>query len=904
MPAITWHCDCGAKHEVPETAIGRKVRCSRCGVVSIVEKPSTKNVPPPLPMTNFASREGSGTRPIVPGHSFASVISESKKPKLSLPVKWTGLILGSVSISLLLLLLILVFVKGDSQQLGVETEESALAKQLREHKEESLAAEAEASRRKTQAQQPSADASSNKPTGKALELADLAVIVGASVVQVNVTGPESAGTGSGFVLDKRGTIVTNYHVIEGATAGTIVFSDRTIAPITGYLGVWPDKDIALVQVDCSEDKLHPMLLATSAPRQGERVAAFGSPLGLQQSVSEGIVSAVRESEELKAFGPMEINARLIQTTTPISKGNSGGPLVNMQGLVVGVNTMTFRPLGGENINFAVAMSELPSLVLAKSESATPLPAKVPEDDVQRIVSRGRSQHVAGNYDRAIADFTEAIRLDPKNFSAFTSRGFSYLLKGDNDLAIADLSEAIRLAPTSVMTYALRGDAYQNKRDFENAFSDYTEVIRRDPMNPVTVFCYAGRGNIYRDKGDFVNAISDYTEAIRRNPQNAAFYSSRGKTYQENYDDVRAIADFTEAIRLDPENAAHYASRGDTYLRRPDYDSVVADYTTAIRLNPINADYYSSRGSAYMSTGKNDLAIADYTKAIRLNPVDASALFGRGRVYRIKGDYDSSIADYTDAIRIDPKNSSSFRLRGEAYREKGDYDLAIADFTEAIRLNPTPTDIKSEMEYVFSCHGRGESYRMKRDYNKAIADFTDAIGLSPHSASNLTSRGDAYREKGNYDNAIADYTEVIRLDPKNAEAYGKRGETYKLMRQQAASKRDFEQATKLGYKPTETGPPVNEPSNSNSTKNDSKIADKESFPDRVKVRDQWKKIVIGMPYPKVEKLLGRPNDVATFGAIGASWTYRYDWTPYSGRVEFDGNGQVKGWSEPVDWKLDE
>jgi putative serine protease PepD len=81
---------------------------------------------------------------------------------------------------------------------------------------------------------PAADSNSAPATGnvKILELADLAELVGPSVVQVNVTGPEKAATGSGFVLDKQGTIVTNYHVIEDATAGKIVFSDKTSAPIT------------------------------------------------------------------------------------------------------------------------------------------------------------------------------------------------------------------------------------------------------------------------------------------------------------------------------------------------------------------------------------------------------------------------------------------------------------------------------------------------------------------------------------------------------------------------------------------------------------------------------------------------------------------------------------------------
>lgn len=792
MPAITWHCDCGAKHEVPETAIGRKVRCSRCGVVSIVEKPSTKNVPPPLPMTNFASREGSGTRPIVPGHSFASVSSESKKPKLSLPVIWTGLILGSVSISLLLLLLILVFVKGDSQQLGVETEESALAKQLREHKEESLAAEAEASRRKTQAQQPSADASSNKPTGKALELADLAVIVGASVVQVNVTGPENAGTGSGFVLDKRGTIVTNYHVIEGATAGTIVFSDRTIAPITGYLGVWPDKDIALVQVDCSEDKLHPMLLATSAPRQGERVAAFGSPLGLQQSVSEGIVSAVRESEELKAFGPMEINARLIQTTTPISKGNSGGPLVNMQGLVVGVNTMTFRPLGGENINFAVAMSELPSLVLAKSESVSPLPFRdLKNDEQDQIERRARSLHDAGDYNSAIAAYSEAIRLNPQSSELYQKRGFSHRCKGDHDSAIADYSEAIRLNPQEAFNYSSRAFAYREKRVYVSAIADYTEAIRLDPKKALY---YSSRGNTYLQQSDYDLAVADFTDAILLWPEFFSIaiandFASRGYAHQLKGDDDAAIADYTEAIRLNPKLSHAYVNRGLVYSERKDFDRAITDFTNAIRVDPKNAEAYLKRAVTYSLMIDIESAIADLTDAIRLDPTNAIAYGARGLAYGRNDEYDRAIADYTQAIRLDPNNASLYCSRALCYGITRDYDSAIDDFTQAIRLNPKNAD---------AYYGRGMNHDGKSNHDSAVADYTDAIRLDPDKTIAYFRRAMAYMSKTDIDNAVADLTHVIRQEPNNATAYHERGLAHQLKGRNAAAEKDFARAKKLGY----------------------------------------------------------------------------------------------------------
>jgi hypothetical protein len=141
MPAITWHCDCGAKYEIPEAALGRKVRCSQCGVVSLVEKPSSSKVPPPLPNTTVASEAGGVNSKIAQGQPQVDVTGESKKPILIPPAIWAHAILVSVPLSLLLLISLFVFFGDSSPQPGLEAGESALAKQMRKHKEESREAE-------------------------------------------------------------------------------------------------------------------------------------------------------------------------------------------------------------------------------------------------------------------------------------------------------------------------------------------------------------------------------------------------------------------------------------------------------------------------------------------------------------------------------------------------------------------------------------------------------------------------------------------------------------------------------------------------------------------------------------------------------------------------------------------
>ena len=416
---------------------------------------------------------------------------------------------------------------------------------------------------------------------KDLDLADLVEKVEPSVVQLNVSGPTGAFTGSGFVIDKQGTIATNYHVIQDATEGTAVFSDKTSVPIAGYLSVWPEKDIALLHVECPPDKLHPLDLATSPPRQGERVAAFGSPLGLSRSVSEGIVSAIRQSKELRTVVPVEVDALLIQTTTPISHGNSGGPLVNMKGMVVGVNTLTFQALGGENLNFAVSSADVQPVLWGSSKKLLPLPVGGKDQstagEVRRILNRAWAHVTAKEFDKAITDYTEAIRLDPKNAQAYTGRGC----------------------------------AYQCKRDWDTAIADYSEAIR---LNPKNAEMYCKRGWVYNCRGDHDTAIADCTEAIRLDPKMADGYEYRAWAYNDKNDYDTAIADCSEAIRLDPKDCWAYTVRGWAYEGKGDWHSAVANLTEAIRLTPSDGYFYSVRGHIYIEMGQRYLANKDFAKA--------------------------------------------------------------------------------------------------------------------------------------------------------------------------------------------------------------------------------------------------------------------------------------------------
>ena len=194
----------------------------------------------------------------------------------------------------------------------------------------------------------------------------------------------------------------------------------------------------------------------------------------------------------------------------------------------------------------------------KASSAEEDTARLDRASARKLVARGNTFIRKRDYDKAIADYTEAIRLDPKYASAYSSRGDSRRKKGEYDRAIADYSEAIRLDPDDADVYNSRGDTYNAQREYGRAIADYTEAIR---LNPNLAVAYFSRGEAYHNKGEYDKAITDYTEAIRLDPKYARAYWRRGYAYRNNRDNDKAIADYTDAIALEPNDADVYYFRG-------------------------------------------------------------------------------------------------------------------------------------------------------------------------------------------------------------------------------------------------------------------------------------------------------------------------------------------------------
>ncbi len=324
-----------------------------------------------------------------------------------------------------------------------------------------------------------------------------------------------------------------------------------------------------------------------------------------------------------------------------------------------------------------------------------------ESLAQTYTGRGITYIAKSDYDQAIRDFNEAIRLDPNLADAYYNRGVAHYHKGDYDQALQDYDEAIRLDPNVAEAYLGRGLAHKHKGDNDQAIQDFTTASELGHRVPEV---YVNRGDIYLEGGDYQQAIKDFNQAIFLNPNAAQAYYNRGLARQIMGSSDHAKRDYDRAIDLDPSiarnsenytgvelpklNTAQSYKQGNKFLRKGNYEEAVWHYTEALRLDPSYASAYNARGWALYLMGRNAEALADAERAVALAPTSAYHFGTQGHVLAALGRTLEALAAFERGMAVgDGRWIGDYQkaLTRHGYYKgdsDGDYDPAVRVALEA------------------------------------------------------------------------------------------------------------------------------------------------------------------------------------------------------------------------------
>jgi tetratricopeptide (TPR) repeat protein len=328
---------------------------------------------------------------------------------------------------------------------------------------------------------------------------------------------------------------------------------------------------------------------------------------------------------------------------------------------------------------------------------------------QAYVSRGLIYiRFKADWDRAIADYDEALKLNPKFAGAYAGRAAANLRKGNIDRALPDLNEGLRLDPKSPGIHNVFGYYYNKKGDHERALTEVNEALR---LYPQYLYAFSNRGEIYEKKGEYTKALVDFrmalsldpdkkqiggreaAEGIARIEQKLAAVAGPDWTTcsraPDREDGIPACTRLISAKKLGSADLAQaYVWRGVAYLRfKGDYDLGLADFNEGLRLDPKIVAAYAGRAASYIRKGNLDLALKDLNEGLRLNPNHAGIHAVRGIYHIAKGEYDSAVVEFNTAIRLSPQYLYAYRHRAEAYEGKGDLTTALADYRVALSFDP-------------------------------------------------------------------------------------------------------------------------------------------------------------------------------------------------------------------------
>jgi tetratricopeptide (TPR) repeat protein len=370
------------------------------------------------------------------------------------------------------------------------------------------------------------------------------------------------GQASGFIVTPDGKVVTNYHVVSRASTIKIK-RGGALQSVIGLTHVDSDNDIAILMLE--KGKYRSVRIGNPETlKVGERIYAIGSPQGLENTMSEGIISGIR-----KVGSGMSI----IQITAAISPGSSGGPVFNTRGEVVGITT--FLIAEQQNLNFALPVN-LASNGIKKNDIVAP---------------------------------KEACRVDYKETaSCYFYQGIAYGLRGNQEKAVDAFKQSLNVDPNRVETYVNLGVGYANMQKYAEAERMFIRALAIDPVNP-DILARLGAVYTQMEKYDEATEVLKRSLALRPGHIDSNFFLAIN--YEARNKMKEAIPLLLAIIKAEPQHTEAYSHLGSIYAGMGKFSEAIATYKAGISQKPDDPMLHLGLGKAYAMSGDRAAALEEY-----------------------------------------------------------------------------------------------------------------------------------------------------------------------------------------------------------------------------------------------------------------------------------------------------
>ena len=423
------------------------------------------------------------------------------------------------------------------------------------------------------------------------------------------------GQGSGFFISKKGDIITNRHVLQGTNRAEIKVAQGEVFPITYIIAEDIQGDLVRAKVNIPEKLVYPLIISSSIPEIGERVIVIGNPLGLEKTVTEGIVSAVRK---IPGFG------KIIQISAPISPGSSGSPVVNMKGEVIGIATL--QMVKGQNLNFAIPSKRVEKLKSGNVKTFAEWREGLGKEwlkSPEGLFYTGLSFLWAKDYEKALSYFEKAVEKNPKNADVWFNIGYCDAVLRQYTEAIGAYKQAIRIKPNDVDAHYNLGMIYDHLGRYTEAIEEFKKAIR---IKPDYADAHYNLGLVYGQLGRYPEAIEEYKEVIRIKPDYVDAHCDLGMIYGFLGRHTEAIEEFKEAIRIKPDYADAHYGLGLVYGQLGRYPEAIEEYKEVIRIKPDGVNAHYNLGETYLMLGNTGAALDEYKILKNIDKESANKLF--------------------------------------------------------------------------------------------------------------------------------------------------------------------------------------------------------------------------------------------------------------------------------------